>query len=190
MNFYVKKAPRYTFFCINVKLLECMTEKQRIKYDLFCIKYLEHKNGAKAVVEAGYSPKSAKVAAARLLSIPYIIEKINSEKQKIIEKARYNLEDIQKKREEIAFHDITDIYNDDWADLKKPNQLKPSTISSISSVSLTPNQFGNSVTIKTANRLEALRDLERMYTGANEKQDNVIKIEINNHGANLEEGDL
>lgn len=167
-----------------------MTEKQKLKYDLFCIKYLEHKNGAKAVVEAGYSHKSAKAAAARLLAIPYIAEKIKSEREEIIKKARYNLEDVQRKREEIAFHDITDIYNNDWGDLKKPNELKPSTISSITSVSLTPNQFGNSITIKTANRLEALRDLERMYTGDNEKQDNVIKIEINNHGTDLEEGEL
>lgn len=54
-----------------------MREATRQKYDVFCLEFVANgRNAAKAAEQAGYSEKTARQQAAKLLKIPYICDKL------------------------------------------------------------------------------------------------------------------
>lgn len=67
------------------------------QWDLFCIKYLEHRrNGAKAALAAGYAESSCRVQASRLLKNDYVKAKIKELEAEMIEEEGMSLRDVLK----------------------------------------------------------------------------------------------
>lgn len=78
----------------------------------FCEEYLVDLNGAAAAVRAGYSPKTAKNSASRLLAYPYINDYITKKREKVIEKLEISRERILAEYAKIGFADVREMFDD------------------------------------------------------------------------------
>jgi len=68
-------------------------ESTRVKYDAFCRSYhLNGHNGAQAAIDAGYSAKTARQKAAKLLTIVYIKEKLRALEDQAADKYSISVE--------------------------------------------------------------------------------------------------
>ena len=85
------------------------TKKLSSKEDLFCVYYIALRfNGKQAAIKAGYAPKSAEVAASRLLSNDKVKAKIKELEESLLKKIGYTATDILK---ELALVGMSDIKN-------------------------------------------------------------------------------
>lgn len=82
------------------------------KVKLFCQRYIIDHNGTKAAIEVGYSAKSAKQQASRLLAKPevklYLQELLAPKKMDLSVTAERVLNELAR----IAFHDVGSFYDD------------------------------------------------------------------------------
>jgi phage terminase small subunit len=60
-----------------------MADKSKFsdKHEIFCLEYMKDMNGTQAAIRAGYSKKTARVSASRLLSNPAIASRVRELKQ-------------------------------------------------------------------------------------------------------------
>jgi len=92
---------------------------------IFADEYLKDRNGARAYkVAYKHSKKdeTARVNASRLLTNANIINHINTQLEKICEKAQINAERALKEEARLAFSDIRDLFNENGT-LIAPNEL-------------------------------------------------------------------
>ncbi|MBA3916488.1 MAG: terminase small subunit, partial [Acidobacteriales bacterium] len=80
---------------------------------VFVNQYLSHGNGARAVREAGYSPKSANSRAAQLLAEPRIQELIGQEESRALGAAELSHDQWLRQTSAIAFHDPRSFFRKD-----------------------------------------------------------------------------
>lgn len=72
------------------------TEKQKSRLtsqqEQFCLEYIATRNGTDAAIKAGYSPKTARQQASRLLSMPAVRERIIKLEDQMAERLCLNAE--------------------------------------------------------------------------------------------------
>jgi phage terminase small subunit len=88
----------------------------------FILEYARDCNGTKAAIRAGYSPKSARVTASRLLTNAAILAAINQRLERAAEKAEITIERVLKEIARLAFGDVRKLY-DDAGNLKPIHEL-------------------------------------------------------------------
>lgn len=115
-------------------MAEAKEKKLTDKEKLFIIEYLVDFNATQAAIAAGYSKKTAKQAAARLLSFVYIQDAIKIEVDKILSNSRALALKVVRECEKIAFGKISDIleFDDNGVILKSSKDIDTSTIESVS----------------------------------------------------------
>lgn len=92
------------------------------KYDAFCMAYHSNGNvGSEAAIKAGYSAKTARQQAAKLLTIPYIAEKIEILQQEVKKEYIITVEQRLKWLEDIVKEAMTPYI--DANDNKRPLAL-------------------------------------------------------------------
>src|SRR4030042_1544702 len=79
------------------------------KQDRFCEEYLVDLNATQAAIRAGYSEKTARQIANRLLTIVDIQERISELRDKLSKKAEVSVERVLKELVLIGFSDISDV---------------------------------------------------------------------------------
>ena len=80
---------------------------------LFCHEYTIDLNGTQAAIRAGYSEKSARVTASKLLTKANILEQIKSETDKLFESADIEAWMIIKELKKLAFGEPGTVINSD-----------------------------------------------------------------------------
>ena len=83
------------------------------KQEKFCIEYLKDFNGAQAAIRAGYSSKTAREQAARLLTKVIVSERIASERKKDAENSGITRQMVLEGYKKLAFFDTRKFYNKD-----------------------------------------------------------------------------
>jgi phage terminase small subunit len=95
-----------------------MGEKRlTLKEERFCQEYVLWLNATKAAINSGYSERSARQIAARMLSKDYIQSRIQNLKGNLAETAAISALRIAKEHEKIAFMDFGQL-RDGWVSLK------------------------------------------------------------------------
>ena len=87
--------------------MKLKTERTKLtaKQEAFCINYFTMRNGTKAAIEAGYSPKTADVIAVENLRKPSIAARIEALREGVVNNAYANYEERLKILTKIARHD-------------------------------------------------------------------------------------
>ena len=131
---------------------------------LFCHYYLNCYNGAKAARQAGYEPTSADRQAWELLRIPKIQAHIQKQLDNIKKNLAITAEQVAARLAKIAFSSADDlvegINEDGSVEYKDFDEMNKEVISSVVEHR---GMFGNTVEIKTLNRIEALKALQKYF---------------------------
>lgn len=108
---------------------------------LFAENYLANGfNATLAAVKAGYSPKSAKVQASRMLTNANLSKYMKWKSTPVIEELEITRERIIKEMAAIAFAKPTDFLNSDFT-LKELNQMKREMLPAIKQIEKTDRGF-------------------------------------------------
>lgn len=159
-----------------------LTDKEK----LFIIEYLVDFNATQAAIAAGYSKKSARQLAARMLSKEYIQAAIKIEVDKILSNNRTLALKVVRECEKIAFGKISDImeFDDEGVTLKSSKDIDTSTIESVSfDESYTQNGVTRKKRVKQYSKEKALEILAKyttLYTDAPQ-----IDLNINTDDENV-----
>ena len=164
-------------------------DKLSAKLITFCVEYQIDSNGTQAAIRAGYSERSARTQAARLLANDnvkaYLKELFAERASKLDITANRILEEIGH----VAFFDIRNIYN--GSSLKEIDDLDESTAKAISSIKsrvekLDGENFAEVVEVKSNDKLRALDMLAKhmgLYEMDNEQgKDSIVVNEIVGYG--------
>ncbi len=73
-----------------------MAELENEQWEIFCHEYVVDFNGTQAAIKAGYTPKSARVQANRLLTNDNIQRRIKELTQKKVERIEYTQDDVMR----------------------------------------------------------------------------------------------
>ena len=84
-----------------------MTQKQQ----QFIIEYLKDFNGTQAAIRAGYSPKTAQVQSAKLLSKGKVAAAVAQQTQARLEKADLTAERTLEEMRRLAFANVQDLFD-------------------------------------------------------------------------------
>jgi len=83
------------------------------KHQLFVDEYLKDRNATQAAIRAGYSPKSAKVTACRLLTKANVKAEIARRAEEHARTAGIQVVDLLLEMKAIAFSDLRRLFDDD-----------------------------------------------------------------------------
>jgi phage terminase small subunit len=89
-----------------------MTDTLSDKQALFCREYIVDFNGAQAAIRAGYSPKSAKVTASRLLTDANVAVKLSELAKARMEEADVTVARVIKEFLRIAMADVGEAFDE------------------------------------------------------------------------------
>ncbi|MEP3276971.1 MAG: terminase small subunit [Stappiaceae bacterium] len=133
------------------------------------------RNAAKAAISAGYSAKSAKQQACRLMADADIKAEIASRMNVIAEKLEISAERVLQAIAQVAFGDIRGMF-DSAGNLLKPHQWDPDTAAVVAGIDIVTESRGEGqvqhiAKIKRADRLRALDQLARHFGLYNDKLD-------------------
>lgn len=126
----------------------------------FCYYYATTGNGYESAIKAGYSDKSAKQQASRLLTNANLKRKIESIRKESLEELKIESKDVIRELSKIAFANIGDFVEiSEYGELVlKPN----SNIDGLQSISATLSKNGKSFSIKLHDKLSALKELAKV----------------------------
>ena len=146
-------------------MTKTLTDKQR----RFAEEYVVDFNGKQAAIRAGYSPRSAKVTAARLLTNANLQSLIREKVEKHAERAEITTDRIFEEYGRLAFSDLRDVVS--WSRfgvaLKDSGALSEEAAATVREVteSVTDREDGGTTvrrTVKLHDKLGALRDLAKI----------------------------
>lgn len=169
---------------LDIELLS-LNNKQRA----FCEEYIIDFNGARAARDAGYSEKTAREQAGKLITLIDVQTYLKYLMQKRAERVNLTQDMIVKELMAIAFVDVKDFYCDITGDLLQPHELEVKAAKSVNgfkSIKQTKydtkgNQKGKTIeTIDEYKRLDKIKALELLgkHLGVFEK-DNKQKAPVN-----------
>lgn len=129
------------------------------KQTRFVKEYVVDLNGTKAAIRAGYSEKTARHQATRLLSKAHIQAAITDEQAKLTRKIEVTAERVVAEYAKIAFSDIRDIafWTREVVLAKKSDELPPEVGAAVAEVSVT----AKGVKVKMHDKKGALDSLSR-----------------------------
>jgi len=165
--------------------METIKHELTAKCELFCLEYCLDWNATRAAIKAGYSKKTARSQANRLLTIVDIKKRIRELRANLAETAGISALKVLKEHEKIAFSNIGDL-REGWINLKQFEDLTPEQKACIQEVSSkTEKKTINgivideeSVRIKLYDKQKALDAISKML-GFNEPE----KIDIELKGS-------
>jgi len=160
-----------------------LTEKQ----ERFCQEYLIDLNGAKAAIRAGYSERSAKEEASRLLTNDNVSKRLCTLRKPLAEKVGITQEMVLNEFAKIGFSNIQDYFNGDLTakDLMKVDPDKAQAIGSVKRTTFS-NDSGETEVIefKMHDKIKALESIGKhlgFFENDNkQKKDEAIKAPIIN----------
>ena len=126
------------------------------KRERFCQEYVIDLNATQAAIRAGYSPKTAQPASARLLSNVMVSARIAELQAKVTTKLEITAERILNELARIAFFDIRKLYHDDGR-LKEPIDLDEDTARAISAVDACATKITSDDKIRTSERTTKIK---------------------------------
>lgn len=99
------------------------TPKLSPKQERFVEEYLIDLNATQAAIRAGYSPKTARFQACKLLTNPNIQEMIQRKRAKMSEKLEISAERVLQEQAKLAFYNVLELFNDDGT-MKPISEIK------------------------------------------------------------------
>lgn len=99
-----------------------MPELSNAKYEAFAQEYIIDFNGAQAAIRAGYSEKTARTQASKLLTIPDISERVAELMQDRCERTQVDADYVLNRLHQIDQLDILDILTEDFNEFKPLNE--------------------------------------------------------------------
>lgn len=140
----------------------------------FCQQYVKLGNATKAAIKAGYSEKTAKVQASRLLTNANVKAYVDKLKKEAIERNKIELDEVVSILSSLVRFDIADLYNEDGT-LKELHEMSKEArlaLETIETVNITKKKKkGRKVKIskvKVADRKRSI-DMLLRYFGAYRK---------------------
>lgn len=136
------------------------------KQGMFVAEYLVDLNATQAAIRAGYSPVSARQVGAENMTKPYIAAEIEKAIQKRMQRTEVTADKVVKELARLAFSDMRSYttWGPDGVAWKESEELSADDSAAVTEVSLTPNQYGDSLKIKLGHKDSALRLLAE-HTG-------------------------
>ncbi len=149
-----------------------ITRKQR----KFCEEYVIDFNGSQAAVRSGYSKKTSKELAVRLLTNVNVKSYVEYLSEKASEKARKSKEDVIERLEQIAFANLDNAITDSGGfDFKKI----PESVKQVMKIEILSRKHVNTVKITSPDQLGAIKELARHH-GIYEKDNDQKTIVVAN----------
>lgn len=132
----------------------------------FVLEYAKDFNGAKSAIRSGYSKKTARSQASRLLSDVNVKAAIQELKAEIIEQARVTVDRVIEELAAIAFANITDFidYSNGVYKIHDINQLNRQQKAGLRLFKVHYGEKSTSISIATQDKLRAL-DILGNYLG-------------------------
>lgn len=156
------------------------------KQKRFCEEYIIDLNGAQAAIRAGYSEKTAKEIASRLLTKVNVQEFIQNRQKELQQSTGITQERVLREYAKVAFFDIRNIYTETNT-LKSISDLDDDSASVIAGIDVMEEKGGNGqgeqVTlgwtkkIKLHNKIAALDSLGK-HLGIFEKDNEQVKNSV------------
>ncbi len=135
-----------------------LTAKQK----RFVLEYLIDMNGTAAAIRAGFSARTAKEIAYRLLRKPQVHQELSVQMAKVSERLEMRIDDVVREYVKIARTNITDFltFGPDGVDLKASSERTPEQLAAIAEVKMFIGAEGRkSVSLKLHSKTEALQAL-------------------------------
>lgn len=120
-----------------------MSKKLTIKQEKFVQNYIEHGNGTKAAIDAGYSDNSAKAIASENLTKPYVAEQVHKYQSEAAAKVGLDQEYVLK-------------HLKDWVE----ECDKTASIKALDMIGRHLQMFTDKVEVSIQSHEEALKELE------------------------------
>lgn len=143
------------------------------KQEKFCKEYIKDFNAAQAAIRAGYSKRTAKVQASRLLTKVNVQEKIAELSKKATKRNDVTLDEVIQNYTKLMRYDVSEMYNEK-GEFKNIHDMPEEIRYSIESLEM--DSEGKIIKIKLFNKRQTLSDLTRYFGGF--KKDNEQKRPI------------
>jgi phage terminase small subunit len=131
------------------------------KEEKFCYEYCLDLNATQAAIRAGYSRKTAKAAASRLLTKVNLQKKIGELQGNLAETAKISALRLINEHAKIAFSNIADLHID-WTTLKDFKSLTDDQKACIQEIAVEDTREGKNIKIKLFDKLRSLNSLSNI----------------------------
>lgn len=155
-----------------------MTKALTIKQQTFIQEYLIDWNATQAAVRAGYSAKTAKEQASRLLTNVNVSAALREKKRELMEKMDLKAEDIIAELRRIGWFDIRKLFDKD-GNMLHPSQLDDDTAAAIDALSLGRGEM------RAHSKLRALELLGRHLNLWDKDEEKTPRVQIVLEGRDL-----
>jgi len=140
----------------------------------FCVEYIKTGNGAKAAINAGYSARTAKNQASRLLTNVNVKAYVSKLKKEAIERNKIELDEVVSILSSLVRFDVADLYNQDGTikELHEMSKEARLAIETIETVNITKKKKkGRKTTISKVKVSDRKRSIDMLlrYFGAYRK---------------------
>lgn len=154
-----------------------LTDKQK----LFVAEYLVDLNATQAAIRAGYSAKTARQIAAQNLAKLNVEAEIEKAMQKRMERTEVTADKVVKELARLAFADMRSytVWGPDGVRWVESEELSEDDSAAVTEVTLTPNQYGQSLKIKLGHKDSALRLLAE-HTGVVGGHATNVQVNVDN----------
>lgn len=151
------------------------------KQERFVAEYLVDLNGAQAAIRCGYSPKTARVQGAKLLTLPNIAAAVAEGKARQLDKADLTASRVLEELRRLAFADPRALFDAD-GNLKPIQQLDAETASTIASFEvIKKNAAAGDGVIDTVHKIRTVDKTKALDSLA--KHFGLLKEQIEHSGA-------
>ena len=138
--------------------------KMNKRHKLFVEKYIANgMNGSRAAIEAGYSAKSARITASKLLTNPNIKAEVSRRIREVLTDTEMMTLQWLKQVKSIAEYDMRKAaeWDENTLTLKPSSQLDDSTAMAIQEVQYNSTESGTTMKIKAYDKVRALEQLAK-----------------------------
>ena len=141
-----------------------MPELKSLRHEAFCREYCVDRNGTAAAARAGFSPKTARQQANRLMSNPQIRERIAELSAELLRNTDITAERVMRELANLAFSDVRRLY-DDKGNLLPVHKLDPETAAAVSGIEVETHWEGRGedavpVTVRKIRRYDKVGPLK------------------------------
>lgn len=113
-----------------------MSALKNEQYEIFCQEYIKDFNGAQAAIRAGYSEKTARNQASRLLTNEDVKKRVEELTLERAEETKIDAAYVLKRLHEIDQLDVLDILTEDMRSFKPLNEWSKTWRTSISGIDM------------------------------------------------------
>jgi phage terminase small subunit len=150
------------------------------KHRLFLNEYLKDLNGKQAAIRAGYSVKSAKVTASRMLTNDNLRSELSKRLKEIYDNYKNDQEKIIRELAVVGFSRITDYMTilKEGMTIKDSDEIPEELIGALSEITIAERKDGKRKTIKLHNKIEALKLLGNYHRLFDENFNKPVEVNV------------